>query len=98
LRPEPVGFAAENSPNPPVGTGSGNAIQECEVPWPVIIYMNITTIGGTVQQTGAHIIDFANNLDNALKGNPQTVTLYPGDKIYFVTFVPYSWQWYGSQW
>jgi hypothetical protein len=98
IRPEPVGWAPENSPGVPAGTGIGNAVQQCEVPWPIIVYMNITTSAGAVQKTGAHIIDFATNTDNALLANTQTAILYPGDKIYFTSFVPYAWQWYGSQW
>jgi len=80
-----------------------------DFPWPVTVYMNITSSAGVLLKTGIHIIDCSgdqclnnaatySSADQALKNNPDTVIFYPGEKIYFVTTVPYAWTWYGEQW
>ena len=97
--PEPTGFNGplQNYPAVPVGTGSANARQNC-LPYPLTFFMNVTSSAGVVLQTGGHIIDvLSSNTDKAIYNTP-TFTLYPGDKIYFATNVPYAWIPYGDQW
>jgi hypothetical protein len=112
---EPAGFnqtspayTTSNHPALPGGTGSGNAVRN-DFPWPVTVYMNITSSSGTVLKTGIHVIDCTGDQclnngvtytssDQALLNNPDSVLLYPGSKIYFATNVPYAWNWSGDQW
>ena len=97
--PQPTAFngPVQNFPALPVGTGSANARQNC-LPYPMTVYMNVTSSGGTILQTGLHVIDVLISNTDKNMFNIQTVTLYPGDKIYFATNVPYAWDWYGDQW
>src|SRR2546426_4021050 len=99
---EPAGFEQTapgilNTPPLPAGTGSGNAKVD-QWGWPVTIYMNITSSAGVRLQTGIHIIDLNTGGDKALLGNPEAITLYPAEKVYFATNVPYAWIWYGQAW
>jgi len=100
--PEQAGFAqtavgfSGSTPPLPGGTGSANAKYDFW-PWPQIINMNITTSAGVVQKTGIHVISISGT-DIALVGNPSQIALFPGERIYFATFIPYAWQWYGDQW
>ena len=99
---EPAGFRQSttffggNTPGLPAGTGSGNS-QTNLFGWPVRIYYNATKAAGTLLVVGAHVIDTANT-DSAILGNPQYIELFPAEKVYFATAVPYAWQWYGMAW
>ena len=102
---EPAGFTqaapgvSNGSPGLPAGTGSANKVVN-RWPWPVTVYMNVTSAANVRLQTGMHILDTADNggTDKAVLGNPEQVTLYPSQYIYFVTNLPYAWQWYGQAW
>lgn len=79
----PNGFSI-STPSLPGGTLPANAVSNSN-PFTVQVYLS----GGT----SIHIIDTKNN--DVLIGNTSTITLAPGEKIYFGTN-PTSWRWYGG--